>query len=1110
MRRVAQLVALLLSLILCPSVDAAPEEAPWSVDDLPGPSAEVELSLSEGTWLGLDVHPEGDRILFDLLGDLYVLPIEGGRAARLTSGAAWDTEARWSPDGRELVFTSDRGGNRNLWLADADGARPRALTSETEARVSDAAWTPDGEHLVARKRTTDSSSIGLHELWLFDRFGGAGLALSKKEETAGLSEPSLSPDGRYVYFSARDARYRYDRDPNRGIWQVRRLDRASGTARPLTGEFGGAVRPTPSPDGRSLALVRRVREATHLEIQDLETGARRTLADWLSRDEQEGFAVSGLYPRMDWTPDGRRIVLWAKGGLWSIDVATGERTAIPFEVEASLSVTEALRPPRSPVESTVAARLVRWPVLAPGGVRVVYSALGSLWTQPWGGAARRLTDAEHREYAPTFSPDGRWLAWVSWSDARGGAIHVRPARGGTVRTVGRVGPKYSNPSFSPDGRKLVLLRGSGGHARGQDLAGELWSEVVVLDLDRGTLDVVTETAGLKRAARPVFSSDGRRVLFPEERDVPLQGAEGLLYSVNLDGSDRRVVLEVGHATDILPSPDGRWVGFQEAHHVWLARVPEAGGAPLEIAREGGAVPVWRLSVDAGDWLSFSPDGGHVSWNDGPELRRLKLDDLLAWQAAQQEEARVEAEAARAEAGTDGDEDEDEEEQSVPPSEAMTLDAHLPRAVPSGAVAVTGARIVTMEGDLVLEGATILTRHDRIAAVGPDGSVSIPEDAHVVDGSGTTVLPGLVDVHAHLHFSALDTMPEQDWRYVANLAYGVTTVHDPSVFTDQAFVFAELVEAGAMWGPRVFSTGEILYGASGSFRSEIGERDDAFRHIRRMKRLGAISVKSYQQPRRDQRQWVIEAGRAEGLLVVPEGGGDTLGNLTMIVDGHSAIEHALPTTPLHADIVGLFAASNTYYTPTLLVAYGGAMGEHYFYAREPAWKNARLLRFTPQGVVDARSRRLRVVAPEGDWHHQDVAASAAAVQRAGGRVTLGGHGQLQGLGSHWELWALAGPGAMTPHEALRSATIHGAAYLGMEEHLGSLAVGKLADFFVVEGNPLERIEDSEQVRWTVKNGVLYDAASMDRVWPSPASLPPLLHEIARGDLEGGCAAERSGD
>ncbi len=1099
------LLLLLLSLLVLPV--HAEEAEPWSIDAPAGPQHTATMSLDRGTWMGVDVHPDGDRLVFDLLGDLYLLPIGGGVAEPLSAGPAWDTEARWSPSGAELVFTSDRGNNRNLWLMDADGGRPRALTAETATRVSDASWSPDGERLVARKRSTDRSSIGVHELWLFDRFGGKGVQLTKKEELGGVVEPAWSADGAALYYSARGARYAYARDPSHGIFQVRKLDVKTGRSRPVTGEFGGAARPTPSPDGRTLAIVRRVRDATWLELLDLETGARTPLADWLDQDEQEGFAISGVYPRIDWLPDGRSLVLWAEGQLWRLWL-DGRREAIPFQVTAEMQLSEPVRAPRSPVSERVQARLVRWPALAPDGETLAFSALGSVWTQDLsGGEPQRLNSATERGYAPAWSPDGRWLCWVSWDDVEGGAVHVRARKGGRSFVVGRAGPKYSNPAFSPDGREIVVLRGSGAAARGNDLGGELWQEIVILGLDGGE-SVVTETAGLKRAGRPRFSPDGTRVLFPEERPTPLEAADGIVSSVNRDGSDRRTVLEIGQATDAVVSPDGGWVVFQEAHHAWLGKLPRTGEGPLSVAKADGAVPVWRLSEEAGDWVDFSADGRFVTWNHGPEVRRLELASLLVWQAEQQEAARAKAEQAPEDDAEEPSEtlaDADEqaaEKPALPPSEAFQLDLSMPRAVPSGAVAIVGARVVTMQGDEVLEGATILTRDDRIVAVGTD--VQIPEDAHVVDGTGTTVVPGFVDVHAHLHFSAVDTLQAQDWRYLANLAYGVTTVHDPSAFTDQAFAFAELVEAGQMLGPRVFSTGQILYGASGSFRSEVASLDDARRHVRRLKRLGAISVKSYQQPRRDQRQWLLQAGREEGMLVVPEGGGDLLNNLNMVLDGHSAIEHALPVAPVYDDVVQLFAKSGVFYSPTLLVAYGGLAGEFYFYAREPVWKNARLLTFTPQGVVDRRARRLTRVAPDDDWHHMEVARSAAVIQRAGGRVTVGGHGQLQGLGTHWEIQALAGPGAMTPLEALRSATLNGAAYLGMEAELGSIEVGKLADFVVLERNPLDDIANTDSVRQVVKNGVLYDAATMDRVWPAPEPAPPLIWQVAKGDIEGGCA------
>jgi hypothetical protein len=298
-----------------------------------------------------------------------------------------------------------------------------------------------------------------------------------------------------------------------------------------------------------------------------------------------------------------------------------------------------------------------------------------------------------------------------------------------------------------------------------------------------------------------------------------------------------------------------------------------------------------------------------------------------------------------------------------------------------------------------------------------------------------------------------------------------------------FSQAERVAAGEMVGPRIFSTGFILYGALDDEMAPIATYRDAVDHVHRLRRLGAFSVKSYMQPRRDQRQMILEAARREGMLVFPEGGGDFEANMSMILDGHSGIEHALSVAPIYRDVVELFAASGAGYTPTLLVAYGGQPGENWFYQHYEVWKNAKLQRFHPPRLIDARARR-RSMAAEDDYNHKAVAAGCDRIDAAGGLVNLGGHGQLQGLGAHWEMWALV-QGGMTPHEALRVATLNGARYLGMDAELGSIEPGKLADLAVLDGDPLERIEASDSVILTLADGVLYDAGTMDRRWPDPA-------------------------
>jgi imidazolonepropionase-like amidohydrolase len=384
----------------------------------------------------------------------------------------------------------------------------------------------------------------------------------------------------------------------------------------------------------------------------------------------------------------------------------------------------------------------------------------------------------------------------------------------------------------------------------------------------------------------------------------------------------------------------------------------------------------------------------------------------------------------------------------------------------------------MEADIVIENGTVIVEGNIIKAIGKTVDIQIPIGAKVIDCNGKTIIPGFIDAHAHVAHFRSGIIPEKHWPYFVNLAYGVTTTHDPSANSELVFAQSELVRAGMMQGPRVFSTGTILYGADGDFKAVINSFDDAKSALQRTKAFGAFSVKSYNQPRRDQRQMVIEAARELKMEVVPEGGSFFYHNVSMILDGHTTIEHNIPVAPLYDDVIQLWKNAGTASTPTLIVSYGALSGEYYWYQHSNVWEKERLLRFTPRAVVDVRSRH-RTMAPEEEYEngHILVSKSQKKLSDAGVLVNMGAHGQLQGLGAHWEIWMMA-QGGMTPMEALRTATINPAKSLGFDNQIGSLKPGKLADLLVLDKNPLDDIYNTESIRYTMVNGRLYDAETMN--------------------------------
>jgi imidazolonepropionase-like amidohydrolase/Tol biopolymer transport system component len=1042
------------------------KDAPkWDIEKYKGTTKNINITTDEGTWMNLDVSPDGKEIIFDLLGDVFSMPITGGTAKLLSGGIAWDVQPRFSPNGKFISYTSDRAGGDNIWIMNRDGSNKKQITKETFRLLNNATWMPGSDYLIARKHYTGQRSLGAGEMWMYSIYGGDGVQLTKrKNDQQDAGEPNVSPKGRYLYFSediSEGGGFDYNRDPNNIIYAIRRLDMKTGKLTNLIEEQGGAVRPQVSPDGKYMAYVKRTRLKSALYIQNLATEEEWPIYDDLSHDQQETWAIFGVYPNFAWMPDAKNIIFYAKGKIKNIEIATLKTVDIPFEVTTNQVVQQALHFPNQVYGDEITVKMIRQLTTSPDGKTVVFNAAGYLYKKELpDGQPERLTKGIEFEFEPKFSPDGKSIVFTTWSDENKGAVKKAEFRSGRITTLTDEKGFYYSPSYSSNGEKIVFRKGSGNDVLGYTYGKG--SGIYTMPAAGGAKTLVIDN-GIK----PQFNFNDTRIFY--------QGSENgksAFKSVDLNGGNELTHYTSTYTTQFCPSPDGKWMAFTELFNSYVTPMVNTGSA-LELSSTNTAVPLTKVSKEAGTYIHWSSDSKNLYWTLGDRYFNRELKNSFNF---------IEGAPAVL---------------PEPNAEGTLIGLKLPADHPEGVLALKGARIITMKGDQVIENGTILIQNNKIMGIGKATEVTIPADAKVIDASGKTIMPGIVDVHAHIHTSPDGITPQQDWAYLANLAFGVTTAHDPSSNTEMVFSQSEMIKAGRMVGPRLYSTGAILYGADGNGKVVINSLDDALFHLRRLKAVGAFSVKSYNQPRREQRQQILEAARQLKMEVVPEGGSTYFTNMNMIADGHTGIEHSIPVSPLYKDVNAFWNNTNVGYTPTLIVAYGGLWGENYWYDRTNVWENERLLNFTPRQIVDQRSRR-RPTAEYGDYNHIQVSRAVKKLADGGTKVNLGAHGQLQGLGAHWELWMLV-QGGMSPIQAIHAATLNGASYLGMDKEIGSLETGKLADLIVMDDNPLDDIRNSEKIKYVMVNGRIYDSLSMNEIGTREKLRSKLWFEMGKGTV-----------
>ena len=1004
-----------------------------SIETLAAQQKIISFETDEGTWMALDVSPNGNTINFELLGDIYNLPIQGGTAEPLIAGNAFQSQPRFSPDGKNIVFISDESGADNVWIADFDGKNTRQITEYNQELLVSPEWSWDGRAILVTVITDGFQRTA--NLYHFD--------ISTKHKTLlvgntnGIAARLISSPAPGPYMGAVHPK-------NLGFYFSSITPRAYGVRKGATSEIkfynnktkltekvlidkGNAMKPLVSKDGKWLAYGAMSEGKTGLRLRNLESSKEKWLVFPFVANELEARATRDVLPNYTFTPDGMSIIAAYGGKIHRINLVNGEDIIVTFKVKIEMEVPEPLHYEHGVDEGQVKSRFVQEPALAINGA-LAFSAMGQIYIK------NNLQDepipiTNRNDWAsyPTWSFDGSFLVYSTWNKS-GGHLWKYTIESKSTQKITKKSAFYATPALSKDNRRLVAYRTSEGIKRKtQFIPFPNEAEFIEINLSNGAVSNFGLTGGF---LYPQYAGDGKGIL-------ATSGFLGVMYQQL--GSPRKIIAKSPiHAKEMKVNIGGTKLLFL-TNAGTLHQVNLSTDSPfIDLKTPLSFNPIadgQLLTVDRPETYSWSSDGLTALWTTGATIHR-KLDTL---------------------------------------HQKENINLTFPRIKPKGTVVLKGATCISMKGDEIIQKSEIVIENNRIVGVGALGTVTIPVDAEIIDLSGKIIIPGIIDVHAHLKITPGVIAPISPAMY-SNLAFGTTTVRDPQAAPD-IFIYSDLVEAGLVDGPRIYSTGPGLFFFDGlNSYEKIKSRLEIYKN-----RYQTNYIKSYLIGNRHQRHWMIQASKELQLMPIAEGGADTKQDITHVLDGFTSNEHSLPNAHIYKDIVQLFAQSNIQYTPTLLVSFGGPLPIYQYFAKENPFENQKLRRFFPKDALYDNTATRLLYFREEDYHVADVAKGANKIMTAGGNIALGGHGEMQGLQNHWEMWLLAS-GGMSPHNILKAATINGARALGLTADLGSIEKGKLADLIILDKDPLVDIKNSISIKYVMKNGVLYDGETLDKVYP----------------------------
>src|SRR6266481_433605 len=735
----------------------------------------IEFTTDEGTWLSLDVSLDAKTIAFELVGDLYTLPIEGGQAKLISGGMFFDSQPKFSPDGQWIAFISDREGSENIWIIHPDGTGAKQVSKDPNSEFTSPSWAPDGKYIFVSKA---AFGIGSSEAWMYHVDGGTGVQITKSKPTPTTKRQErpnamgvvASADGKYLYYATKLGSLAYNQQfPS---WHIARRDRKTGDEDDIIQQIRSAFRPVLSPDGKQLLYVTRYETESGLRLRNLESGEDRWVKYPVTRDDQESLFTRDVFPGYAFLPSGKEIVYNQDGKIKRLDLASGTDKVIPFTARVSQELGPKLDFPHKVEQGPVKVRLIMDPVESPDGKRLTFSAMTHLYTMDLpSGKPQRLTSGNTPEFQPAWSPDGKSIAYVTWS-SEGGRLWKISAAGGTPAQLSKSLAVYSNPAWSPDGTKIVLLRGNTYDRENSTFDGGQTgnADLVWIPAEGGDANLILPARG---AGGPHFTKEKERIY--------VYTPQGLV-SLRYDGTDRRTHLVVKGqglyfaeepvpADDIIPSPDGQWVLAHVMNQLYVIAMPVVGGEPPTVSVTSAAVPVKRLTDIGADYFAWTDGGKTITWAVGASLFREPLSaisfeppkdekkegdkkdddkkDADAKNTNKKDADKKDAASQTADAKKDEKKEEKKEEKKLKEQEKdvqeIAVDLGYHRKTPKGTIVLRGATVVTMKGDEVLKNADVVVENNRIKSVGAKGGV--PAGAKLIDVGGKTMVPGFVETHA---------------------------------------------------------------------------------------------------------------------------------------------------------------------------------------------------------------------------------------------------------------------------------------------------------------------------------------------------------------------------